>query len=434
MSLRLGVVLALAGAASLSAQDIAFTDDFSPPSPMWSNTSGNWTASNGVYYAQTPNNSPATMTLLPFDLTSYTLTVKLNPLGDSGIYVRSNAAGTRYLLLVIGGSGYGQGTRGGYAGNSIYWLDSSAPSLPANFQAGVVDVGMIINVTVQAVGNTFTVYLNNSSTPVSSYTDNNVGSDGLVGLYDNQPNITSGHGSGAPSAFSNFNLTGNVVPVPQTYYYSQLAFGGGYQTTMTYINYSAETVTCTTNFYSDYGNALGVPLSVGPRLSRTDVLPPGGSVHDQTVADLSAPGQQGWAQASCDGTILTSFLYRYYQAGVPAGEASVIPETTPTTKFVTFAQTATGVAYANPSSTQPATVTFTVLSTAGVQLATGTVTLAPMAHGSASLGTLVNLPSFTGILEITSTSPIISLSLNAEAFPSFSSLPAGDLPTFTGLP
>jgi hypothetical protein len=35
--------------------------------------------------------------------------------------------------------------------------------------------------------------------------------------------------------------------------------------------------------------------------------------------------------------------------------------------------------------------------------------------------------SFTGSIAITSTVPIISLSLNAEAFPVFSSLPPGDL-------
>ena len=54
-----------------------------------------------------------------------------------------------------------------------------------------------------------------------------------------------------------------------------------------------------------------------------------------------------------------------------------------------------------------------------------------MAHGSANVGPLLGLASFTGFVKITSTIPIISLSLNAEAFPVFSSLPPGDLPSST---
>jgi hypothetical protein len=122
-------------------------------------------------------------------------------------------------------------------------------------------------------------------------------------------------------------------------------------------------------------------------------------------------------------------LYRYYQSGVPVGEASVNAETAPTTKFVTFAQTATGVAYGNPSTTQSASITITVLNQVGTELASTTFTLGPLAHNAANLGPLLGLSSFTGSVEITSTNPIISLSLNAEAFPVFSSLPPGDLPS-----
>ena len=121
--------------------------------------------------------------------------------------------------------------------------------------------------------------------------------------------------------------------------------------------------------------------------------------------------------------------------GVPVGEASVNAETAPTTAFVTFLpkSMATGVAYANPSTTQSATVTFTVYNAAGTRLASQIITLGPLAHGSANLGPLLGIQSFTGFVKITSTLPIISLSLNAEAFPVFSSLPPGDLPGTTTL-
>src|ERR1019366_5962892 len=154
----------------------------------------------------------------------------------------------------------------------------------------------------------------------------------------------------------------------------------------------------------------------------------GGSVHDQTTASLTAAVSQGWAQASCTGPVEASLLYRLYQAGVPVGEASVNAETAPTTEFATFAQTATGVAYANPSTTQSAAVTIAVYSTVGTPLGSTVVNLGPLAHGAANLGPLLNLSSFTGFVKITSTIPIVSLALNAEVYPVFSSLPPGDLP------
>jgi hypothetical protein len=102
------------------------------------------------------------------------------------------------------------------------------------------------------------------------------------------------------------------------------------------------------------------------------------------------------------------------------------------TEFVTFAETRTGIAYANPSPT-PATVTVTVLSSTGSALGSAVVHLSPNAHGAANLGPLLGLNSFTGSVQITSTVPIVSLSLNAEAFPVFSALPPGDLPDSTPL-
>jgi hypothetical protein len=96
-----------------------------------------------------------------------------------------------------------------------------------------------------------------------------------------------------------------------------------------------------------------------------------------------------------------------------------------------LAQTATGVAYANPSTTQSANITLTGYSATGIRLGSQIVTLGPLAHGAANLGPLLRIASFTGFVKITSTLPIISLSLNAEAFHVFSSLPPGDLPSST---
>ena len=239
---------------------------------------------------------------------------------------------------------------------------------------------------------------------------------------------------GGPNFFGALAPLGTTSGPGNSYYLSQIAFSGGWQSTLTYVNYSPQQVTCTTNFYSDSGSALSIPFSQGTISARTDTLPAGGSVHDQTTASLAATVAQGWAQASCTGPVQASVLYRFYNSsGVPTGEAGVNAETAPTTKFATFAETSTGVAYANPSTTDSATITITVYDSTGTQLRSTNIALGPLAHGAANLGPLFGNLSFTGFVKITSTSPIISLSLNNEAFPVFSALPPGDLPGSTVL-
>ena len=55
--------------------------------------------------------------------------------------------------------------------------------------------------------------------------------------------------------------------------------------------------------------------------------------------------------------------------------------------------------------------------------------LAHLTHGSLNVSSLSS--SFTGFVSVTSTIPVISVSLNAEAYPSFSLMPPGDLPAST---
>ena len=162
------------------------------------------------------------------------------------------------------------------------------------------------------------------------------------------------------------------------------------------------------------------------------MLPPGGSVHEETDVGLSSPPAAGWARATCTGPVKASLLFRQYDsAGVPMGEAGVNATAAPATRFVTFAEQApgqagTGVAYANPSDTA-AVVTFTAKDEAGRTLDSVDRTLMPGEHGAQNMVRLFDLSSFTGSLEITSTKPIVSLSINAEAAPVFSSLPPGEV-------
>ena len=218
-----------------------------------------------------------------------------------------------------------------------------------------------------------------------------------------------------------------------TYYFTHLAVGKGWQTTITYINYSPREVSCQTDFLSDHGSPLMVSFAGrGTVISRTDVLPPGGSVHQETNVDLSAPLARGWARATCSGPLKANLLYRRRNSeGMPTGEAGVNATTVPATRFVTFAeqgegQYGSGVAYANPSDTA-ALITFTARDADGRMLASVDETLLPNGHDAENMAPLFALPSFTGSLEVTSTEPIVSLSLNFEADPVFSSLPPGEL-------
>ena len=160
-----------------------------------------------------------------------------------------------------------------------------------------------------------------------------------------------------------------------TYYFPHLAVGASWQTTVTYINYSPQEVSCQTEFLSDHGSPLMVSFADrGTVVSRPDTLPPGGSVHQETNVELNAPLASGWARATCSGPVKASLLYRQRNSeGLPIGEAGVNAATVAATRFVTFAEqgagkSGTGVAYANPSDTA-ALVTFTAKDADGETLA-----------------------------------------------------------------
>ena len=148
-------------------------------------------------------------------------------------------------------------------------------------------------------------------------------------------------------AVAEVTLTAEIdatVPPPsgeQIYYFPHLAVGAGWQTTLTYINYSPEEVTCRTEFLSDQVTTLMVSFpSLGPVVRRRDVLPPGGSVHEETDVGLSAPAAAGWARATCTGPVKASLLFRQYDsAGVAVAEAGVNAATVAASRFVHLCRT-----------------------------------------------------------------------------------------------
>jgi hypothetical protein len=211
------LALAIVGAPTLaSAGTISFSDNFSPPSPLWSNSTGNWTGSGGQYYAQSPNNNPLAISLLPFTFSNVNdqVTVTVNNLGDGGIVFQGPA--NTGQILVFGGYGYGVGARGGDAGTSAYWAGNPPYAGFGNSVSGVFTPGNTYTLTVTDVNGLFTLYndptgqFDGSSVALTSISDPGLSSF-QVGLYDNQPGPG---GSGAVQTFSDFSVTGLAAPGP----------------------------------------------------------------------------------------------------------------------------------------------------------------------------------------------------------------------------
>lgn len=191
-----------------TAATTTFTDAFTPaPSAQWNDYAGNWTASNGAYYAQTANNNPLTATDLPFNVDNFSLTVTANNLTDGGIWIHSDGTNSNGILLVLGGGGYGQGIRSAPAGTSLYWhtVTDGTVSTQTNEVDGVFTTGDNYTITVTGTGDTYSAYVDGSTTPATTFTTSAFPS-GQVGLYDDQPNVAAG-GSGSPLTFSDFSLT-----------------------------------------------------------------------------------------------------------------------------------------------------------------------------------------------------------------------------------
>jgi hypothetical protein len=209
-----------------------------------------------------------------------------------------------------------------------------------------------------------------------------------------------------------------------SYYFAHVAAADVWRTTFTYVNASTQTVTCNTSFFSDSGGPLSLSFNGSGLSSTSDTIPAGGTARRQTDAQPSMGLVTGWAVAGCTGPVKASALFRRYNGNIPVAEVSVIAMTSPASQFVTYADQLTGVAYANPAQTA-ATVTFTARDPAGMAIASKSISLAAGSHGAQNLGPLFGVASFQGSVTITSTAPIVSLSLNAEASPIISSLPPG---------
>lgn len=170
-------VLGLAAVAT-TADAALFVDDFdSGPSSSWGNEVGNWSASGGTYSAAAPDNFPNAHSTIPLDVDDFSLSLTINNVSDGGVWLRSSAAGgttigrTGILLVTLSGQFYFHDV---VSGNSY------GSSLNGAAFAG----GATTEVEIQVSGDTYSVYVNGSPTPLTSLTSANHAS-GRVALYSN---------------------------------------------------------------------------------------------------------------------------------------------------------------------------------------------------------------------------------------------------------
>ena len=187
LGLSAGALIVPLCIASSVLADFKWGDNFTlGASELWRNEQGGWFANNGRYDATTPSNFPNAHSSLPFHLVQTDISVDLLNIQDGGIWVRSSDSsgpvGRSGILLVTGGDLQ--------TGTTLYWhvvppgqgygsqLAASVPFI----SSGQTDA----TIRVTANGDTFSAYINGSTTPATTMTVSGF-SSGEVALYDFSP-------------------------------------------------------------------------------------------------------------------------------------------------------------------------------------------------------------------------------------------------------
>ena len=161
-------------APGLAHASTVFFDDFnSGASAAWGNDTGSWTTAGGTYFAQTPNNYPNAHSFVStLSLTDATITTDVLGSTDGGVWIRAandaSGIGANGILLV---------TRS----NQLYWHVVIGGSYGAIFDSAPINVGPNYTLRIEAVGNTYSAYVNNTFT---TQLVSNAFTTGMVGLYD----------------------------------------------------------------------------------------------------------------------------------------------------------------------------------------------------------------------------------------------------------
>jgi hypothetical protein len=206
-------------------------------------------------------------------------------------------------------------------------------------------------------------------------------------------------------------------------YFPQFADGGGYVTTLIFLNTSGEVETGKLALSDDTGAAMSVNQVGGTRDSIFDyAIQPGGVFVFQTDG-FPADARVGWARLTPDTNTASPVgagVFSYSQGGVRVTESGV-PAATPTTNARIYVDQsgyhATGLAVANPGAAGLDANLKAYHADGRAVAGGGEVSLSLDATGHTARFVSQLLPAlpagFTGILDISSTSPFVALTLRS---------------------
>ena len=228
-----------------------------------------------------------------------------------------------------------------------------------------------------------------------------------------------------------------------TFYFPQVADGGVFTTTIFIANPSSSptpaNVTITFNDFADGDGNTIVPVFIdnqGQQFTGSISLQLGGGKSRRLVSTAAtAAVGVGFATVTSDIPVTGSAIFSQF-TGAPASstlvaEAGVNPSSTGTSQaiFVDESGFRTALAYANPSSTDTASVNFNLLNTEGVSVLTTARSLPPANHTSIFVFELFESNPSTsghvGTMQVTTDAPVTLMSLRfTDTFSIFTSVPA----------
>jgi pseudomonalisin len=217
-------------------------------------------------------------------------------------------------------------------------------------------------------------------------------------------------------------LSNNPVSFPQ------VVDGGGFKTILILVNTSTVAETGSVKFLTDTGIPMSVHLTDGSiGISSFPYLIPGGGFRVMETDGSPSTQNVGWALVtpSATNTPVGAGVFSLTQGGILVTESG-IPAAVPTThariyvdKTVSAAGTHnTGLAIANPTQPQSLSVTINAFQLDGVTpvgSSVGPVLLNGFGHTAKFADQFINgLPSgFTGVLDISASSPFVALTLRS---------------------
>lgn len=232
--------------------------------------------------------------------------------------------------------------------------------------------------------------------------------------HPNRRNALFGVASAAAASFAGARLTFAQNPVnTSAYALPQIAYGGGWNTTLYFSNTSDTAGTVTLNFFDQEGSPLQVPVGDGEAsgTQRLDLNPrASGIVELQNTGELT----QGWVEAILPDGITGYGVFRQAAEG-RADQEAVAPLVSETPMIAQMvyddANFVTGLAIVNPS-TARAQITLVAYNASGAQTGNATLSLEPRAR---TVATLRDLPGMSGVagtrgwLSITASTGTISV-------------------------